>query len=106
MDTEKPETTILWNSLFHTYARKEEIINQFNAGDIGSGYHHPQYPKHAIMAFWQANKMLGLVALQQNIGIDMQYESGMYFGRFSKKMSLTTTSARHYINKKTRLLVQ
>ncbi len=69
-DTEKPETAILWNSLFHTYARIEEIINQFNAGDIVSGYHHAQYPKHVFMALWQANKMLGVVALQENIGID------------------------------------
>ncbi len=42
--------------------------------------------------------MLGLVALQADIGIDEQYESGMYFCRFSEAVTLATSSPRHYIN--------
>ncbi len=43
--------------------------------------------------------MLGIVALQANIGVDEQYELGMYFCRFSEAVSLATSSSRHYINK-------
>ena len=68
------------------------------SGKIISGYHHPQYPKHVIVAYRQADKMLGLVALQADIGVDEQYESGMYFCRFSEAVALATSSPRHYIN--------
>ncbi len=42
--------------------------------------------------------MLGLVALQAYIGVDEQYESGMYFCRFSEAVAFATSSPRHYIN--------
>ncbi len=51
-----------------------------------------------IVAYCQADKMLGLVALQANVGVDKQYESGMYFCRFSEAVALATSSPRHYIN--------
>ncbi len=52
-----------------------------------------------IVAYPQADKMLGLVPLQADIGVDDQYESGMYFCKLSEAVSLTTCSPRHYINK-------
>ncbi len=63
----------------YLYASKVDIIDQFNTRHIVSGYHHPQYPKHLIVSYYQADKMLGLVALHANIGIDEQHESGMFF---------------------------
>ncbi len=41
--------------------------------------------------------MLGLMALQADIGVDEQYESGMYFCKFSGDVSLATSSPRQYI---------
>ncbi len=52
------------------------------------------------VAYCQADKMLGLVALHADIGVDEQYESGLYHCRFSEAVSLTTSSPRQYINKK------
>ncbi len=68
-------------------------------GKIISGYHYPQYPNHVVVAYCQADKMLGLVGLQADIGVDKYYESGMYFCRFSEAVVLTTSSPRQYINK-------
>ncbi len=51
-----------------------------------------------IVAYWQADKMLGLVALQADIGVDEQYESGMQFCTVSEAVALATSSPRHYIN--------
>ncbi len=65
--------------------------------EIFSGYHHSHYPKLVIVAFWQVNKMLGLVALQADIGIDQQYESGIYFCRFSEDVPLAIYISRQYI---------
>ncbi len=79
------------NGLFHTYCSIETIVNHFMTGKIISGYHNPQYPKHVIVAYWQADKMLGLVAFQANIGVDEQYQSGMYFCRFSEVRELATS---------------
>ncbi len=42
--------------------------------------------------------MLGLVPFQANIGVDEQYQSGMYFCRFSETVELATSSPRQYIN--------
>ncbi len=69
----------LKNSLFHAYDSKEDIIDQFNAGCIVSGYHYPQCSKHIIVAFCKEDTILGLVALQADIGVEEQYESGMHF---------------------------
>ncbi len=74
-------------------------MNHFKIGKIISGYHHPQYSNHVLVAYWQDDKMLGLVALQANIGVDEQYESSMYFCRYNEAVSLATSSPRHYINK-------
>ncbi len=98
LDPPQPVSSNPRNGLFHTYSSIEIIINHFMSGKIISGYHHPQYPKHMIVAYWQADKMLGLVALQADIGVDEQYESGMYFCRFSEAVALATSSPRHYIN--------
>jgi hypothetical protein len=86
------------NGLFHTYCSMEAILNNVTTGKIISGYHHPQYPRHVIVAYREADKMLGLVAFQANIGVDEQYESGMYFCRFSEVRELATSSPRQYIN--------
>ncbi len=66
------------NGLFHTYFSIEKIVHHFKTGKMISGFHYPQYPNHMIMAYCQANKMLGLVLLQADIGLGEQYESGMY----------------------------
>ncbi len=58
-------------------------------GTLITGY-HPQYPKHIIVAYQQANKMLGLIAMHADIGVDEQYESGMYFCKFSEAVALAT----------------
>ncbi len=67
------------------------------SGKIISGHHHPQFPKHIIVAYCEANKMLGLIALHADIGVDEQYESGMYFCKFSQDVALATSSPRQYI---------
>ncbi len=54
--------TIPQNSLFHRCENKEDIIDQFKAGHIISDYHHPQYPKHVIVAFCQADQMLSITS--------------------------------------------
>ncbi len=86
------------NGLFHTYCSMEAIRNNVTTGKIISGYHHPLYPGHVIVAYREADKMLGLVAFQANIGVDEQYQSGMYFCRFSEVRELATSSPRQYIN--------
>ncbi len=98
LDPPQPVVSNPRNGLFHTYGSIEIIVKYFMIGKIISGYHHPKYPKHVIVAYRQADKMLGLVALQADIGIDEQYESGMYFCRFSEAVALVTSSPRHYIN--------
>ncbi len=67
-------------------------------GKLISGYYHPQYPKHVIVAYCQANKMLGLIAMHTDIGVDEQYKSDMYFCEFSEDVTLTTSSPRQYNN--------
>ncbi len=62
------------NGLFHTYASKQAIVNRFKIGEIKCSYFHPKYSKHVIVAYCQANKMLVLIALQADIGVDEQYE--------------------------------
>ncbi len=64
-----------------------------------SGYHHPQHPKHVIVVYCHPDKMLGLLALQAYISVDEQYESGMYFCKFSEAVALATSSQRHYMKK-------
>ncbi len=66
-------------------------------GNIISGYHHPLYPKHVIAAYLQANKMLGLFAMHTDIGVDEQFESGIYFCKFNEDVSLATSSPRQNI---------
>ncbi len=41
--------------------------------------------------------MLGLIAMHADIGVDEQYESGMYFCKFSDNVTLATSSPRQYI---------
>ncbi len=85
------------NGFFHTYASRATIIDHVKTRKVISGYHHPQYPKHVIVAYCQADKMLGLIALHTNIGLDERYESGMYFCKFSEDAPLATSSLRQYI---------
>ncbi len=89
--------TLPRDNVFYTYASRAAISDHLMNGTIISGYHHPQYPKHIIMAYCQANKMLGLNALHADIGVDEQYESGMYFCKFSEDVSWATCSPRQYI---------
>ncbi len=86
------------NGLFHTYCSMEAILNNVTTGKIISGYHHPVYSGHVIVAYREADKMLGLGAFQSFIGVDEQYQSGMYFCRFSEAVELATSSPRQYIN--------
>ncbi len=51
------------------------------------------------MACCQPDKMLELLALQAYIGVDEQYESGMYFCKFSEDVTLATPSPKQYICK-------
>lgn len=60
--------------LFHTYASKDGIMNKMNSEHIVSNYYHPQYPTHVIAAFFQAEKMLGLVGVKADVGVDEDYE--------------------------------
>ncbi len=85
------------NCIFHTYASRATIVDYFMNGKIISSYHHPQYPKHVIVAYCQADIMLGVIALQADIGVDEQYDSGMYYCRFSEDVALETSSTRQHI---------
>ncbi len=67
------------------------------SGKIISGHHHPQFPKHIIVAYCEAHILLGLIALQAEMGVDEQYESGMYFFKFSEDVTLTSSSPKQYI---------
>ncbi len=62
-----------------------------------SGYYHSEFTNHIIVAFREANKMLGLVAMKADIGVDEQYESGMHFCRFSEDAQLAKSSQKHYV---------
>ncbi len=75
----------------------QAIMNHFNAGNIIRGYYHSEFPKHIIIAFWEADKMLGLVAMRAGSGIDEQHQSGMYFCWFSEDVQLATSSKKLYI---------
>ncbi len=84
------------NGLFHTYVSRTTINDHFKNGKIISGHFHPQYSKYVIVAYCQDDKMLGLIALQADIGVNEQYESGMYFCRFSEGVTLATSRSRQY----------
>ena len=73
LDPPKMVSSYASNGLFHTYASRDAILNNVQTGKIISGYHHPQYLKHVIVAYRQADKMLGLVAFQADIGVNEQY---------------------------------
>ncbi len=89
--------TVPHNNVFYTYASKAAMFDHLMDGKIISGYYHPQYPKHVIVAYCEANKMLGLMALYADIGVDEQYDLGMYFCKFSEDVRLATSSSRQYI---------
>ncbi len=89
--------TVPQNNIFYIYASKAAILDHLMNGKIISGYHHPQYPKHVIVAYHQANKMLGLITLRTDIGVDEQCQSGMYYCKFSDDVPLATPSPRQYI---------
>ncbi len=95
LDPPEPVPSNPRNGLFHMNASKEVINNYFIMEKIISG----QYPNHVIVAYRPGDMILGLVALQADIGVDEQYESGMYFCRFSEAVALATASPRQYINK-------
>ncbi len=99
LDPPQQTATNLRSRLFHTYASNEDIIDHFKNWRIMSGYHHPHYPKYVTVEFCQANKMLGLVSLQAEIGIDEQCESGINFCRFCEDMPLTSSSPKQNICK-------
>ena len=84
--------------LFHTYTSMDAIMNELNAGQIVSGYYHKNYPRHVIVAFRQTDKMLGLVAMRSDIGVDEEYESGMYFCRMTEDVELTAFSNKYNIH--------
>ncbi len=100
LDPIEPVLNYPRNGLFYAYSSIEAIDNHFKMRKIIIGYHHPQYPNHVIVAYCQTDKMLGLVALQADTGVDEQCESGMYFCRFSEAVSLATSSPRQYIKKR------
>ncbi len=64
--------TVPHNNVFYTYSTKAAIVDHRMNGKIISSYYHPQYTKHVIVAYCQANKMLGLVAMHVDIGVDEQ----------------------------------
>ncbi len=97
LDLPVAATTDPNNNVFYTYASRAAILDHLMNGKIISGYYHPQYPKHVIVAYRQANKMLGLIAMHADIDVGEQYESGMYFCKFSKDMPLETSNPRQYI---------
>ncbi len=90
LDLPVAATTVPNNNIFYTYASRAAILDHLMNGKIISGYYHTQYPKHIIVAYWQ-------VAMHADIGVDEQYESGMYFCKFSEDMPLATSSSRQYI---------
>ncbi len=79
------------DGFFHTHAGRATIINYFK--NVISGYFHPQYSKHVIVGYHQANDMLGLIVMQVDIGVDEKYESGTYFCRFGEDVTLATSSS-------------
>ncbi len=89
--------TVPHKNVFYTYSSRAAIVDHLMNGKLISGYHQSQYPNHVIVAYWQVNKMLGLVALHADIGVDEQYKSGMYFCEFCKDVTLATSSTRQYI---------
>ncbi len=76
--------TVPHKKVFYTYSSRAAILEHLMNGKLICGYHHPQYPKHVIVAYCQANKMLGLIAMHVDIGVDEQDESGMYFCKSSE----------------------
>ncbi len=44
--------TIGHNKVFYTYSSRDAILEHLMNGKLISGYHHPQYPKHVIVAYW------------------------------------------------------
>ena len=84
---------------FYKYARKEDIMQQFNSGGIISGYHHPQYPQHVIVAYSQPQKTFGLLAFKADIGDDEQYQSGLNYCRFFEDERLATSTPKEHIYK-------
>ena len=84
--------------LFHTYASKDTIMNELNAGQIVSGYYHEKFPRHVIVVFRQADKMLGLIAMRADIGVDEEFESGMYFCRLTEDVELAAFSNKYNIH--------
>ncbi len=63
-----------------------------------SGYYHADYPRHIIIAVCKAEKMLGLVAMRADIGIDKEYKSGIFFCRFTEDVELSTVSPKQHIH--------
>ncbi len=92
-------TTIHRDWFFRTYANKENIGHQLNVGHIVSSYHHPQYPKHFIVAFHQLDKILELLEMETEILVDEQCEPGAYFCHLSEDVPLVTCSPKQYIDK-------
>ncbi len=84
--------------LFHTYASKDAIMNELNAGQIVSGYYHENFPRHMIVVFHQADKMLGLIAMRADIGVDEEFESGMYFCRLTEDVELAAFTNKYNIH--------
>ncbi len=64
LDPSVADPSIPHIGFYHTYGRRATIFDHFKNGKNISSYHHPQYPKHVIVAHCQADKMLGLIALQ------------------------------------------
>ncbi len=50
LDPPQPVSSNPRNCSFHTYCSMQTIVNHFMTGTIISCYHHPQYPKHVIVA--------------------------------------------------------
>ncbi len=74
-------------------------MQNINAGNNLTDYYQPQYLKHVTVVFSQADMMLGLLAMQADIGFDKHNEAGVNFYRFSKDVSLVTSSPKQYIEK-------
>ncbi len=51
-------TTVPHKNVFYTYSNRDAILEHLMNGNIISGYHHPQYPKHVIVAYQHGNKIL------------------------------------------------
>ncbi len=97
-DESQKMTKTKWEYLFYTYTSKDAIMNKFDAGCIASGYYHNKYPRHVIVAFCQAEKMLGLVAMRADIGVEKENESEMYFCRFTEDVEWETFSPKQHIH--------